>query len=116
MRFVSGPHIRGKYIYWFRSRSRFNVKFFSQFDIVMNALDNTAARSHVNRMCLAAGVPLIESGSSGYLGNCKAILKVSGVKCVLAKDRFSHTAFFDKQCGEMSSCAESSGAPVHSLS
>jgi len=34
----------------------------------MNALDNRAARSHVNRICLAAKVPLIESGSAGYLG------------------------------------------------
>ncbi|XP_055335266.1 SUMO-activating enzyme subunit 2-like [Paramacrobiotus metropolitanus] len=56
-------------------KPRFNVKFFSQFDIVMNALDNVTARSHVNRMCLAANVPLIESGSSGYLGNCRVIIK-----------------------------------------
>lgn len=34
----------------------------------MNALDNRAARNHVNRMCLAADVPLVESGSAGYLG------------------------------------------------
>ena len=34
----------------------------------MNALDNRIARNHVNRLCLAAGVPLIESGSSGYTG------------------------------------------------
>ncbi|OQV22415.1 SUMO-activating enzyme subunit 2 [Hypsibius exemplaris] len=56
-------------------QAKFNVKFFSQFDLVLNALDNAAARSHVNRMCLAADRPLIESGSSGYLGNCKAIFK-----------------------------------------
>ena len=29
----------------------------------MNALDNLAARTHVNRMCLAANVPLVESGT-----------------------------------------------------
>lgn len=28
-----------------------------------------AARNHINRLCLAARVPLIESGSSGYLGH-----------------------------------------------
>ena len=26
------------------------------------------ARNHVNRMCLAADVPLVESGTAGYLG------------------------------------------------
>lgn len=34
----------------------------------MNALDNVAARRHVNGMCLAASIPLIESGTAGYLG------------------------------------------------
>ena len=41
----------------------------------MNALDNKAARSHVNRLCLAADVPLIESGSAGYLGQVTLIKK-----------------------------------------
>lgn len=36
--------------------------------MVMNALDNRAARNHVNRVCLAADIPLIESGTAGYLG------------------------------------------------
>ncbi|KAH6938824.1 hypothetical protein HPB50_013162 [Hyalomma asiaticum] len=49
--------------------------FFKRFDIVMNALDNRCARSHVNRMCLAAKVPLIESGSAGYLGQVTPIYK-----------------------------------------
>ena len=26
------------------------------------------ARRHVNRLCLAAGVPLVESGTAGFLG------------------------------------------------
>lgn len=39
----------------------------------MNALDNLAARRHVNRVCLAAGVPLIESGTAGYLGQVQVI-------------------------------------------
>jgi len=41
----------------------------------MNALDNRAARNHVNRMCLAADVPLIESGTAGYLGQVTLIKK-----------------------------------------
>ncbi|MGH0115206.1 UNVERIFIED_CONTAM: hypothetical protein FKN15_070726 [Acipenser sinensis] len=36
----------------------YNVEFFRNFMLVMNALDNRAARNHVNRMCLAADIPL----------------------------------------------------------
>jgi len=54
---------------------QFNIKWFKSFDIVMNALDNLDARRHVNTMCLAANVPLIESGTSGYLGQATVIEK-----------------------------------------
>lgn len=53
----------------------YNVSFFKQFSLVMNALDNKKARNHVNRLCLAAGVTLIESGSAGYLGQVTVIRK-----------------------------------------
>ena len=53
----------------------YNVDFFRQFTMVVNALDNRQARTHVNRMCLAADVPLIESGSEGYLGQTFVIKK-----------------------------------------
>ena len=46
----------------------FNVDFFKQFNVVLNGLDNLDARRHVNRLCLAAEVPLIESGTTGFLG------------------------------------------------
>ena len=49
-------------------KPEFGVPFVSKFDVVMNALDNLAARRHVNRLCLAAKKPLIESGTTGYLG------------------------------------------------
>ncbi|KAJ6164749.1 hypothetical protein N7470_003421, partial [Penicillium chermesinum] len=55
--------------------SRFNVAWFSKFDIVFNALDNLAARRHVNHMCLAANVPLIESGTTGFNGQVQVIEK-----------------------------------------
>lgn len=59
----------------------------------MNALDNMGeltlpltemdraderkdARRHVNRLCQAAGVPLIESGTAGYLGQVTPMIKV----------------------------------------
>ncbi|KAJ8303465.1 hypothetical protein KUTeg_019861 [Tegillarca granosa] len=53
----------------------YGVDFFQKFKVVMNALDNRAARNHVNRMCLAADIPLIESGTAGYLGQVTVIKK-----------------------------------------
>lgn len=55
--------------------TEYDVEFFRRFTLVMNALDNRAARNHVNRMCLAADVPLIESGTAGYLGQVTVIKK-----------------------------------------
>ncbi|KAI1718604.1 thiF family domain-containing protein [Ditylenchus destructor] len=54
---------------------KFGVSFFQQFAIVLSALDNKGARSHVNRLCLVSGVPLVESGSAGYLGQVSVIVK-----------------------------------------
>ncbi|VDM42807.1 unnamed protein product [Toxocara canis] len=54
---------------------RYNVDFFQQFTVVLSALDNQAARNHINRLCLAARVPLIDSGTSGYLGQVSVILR-----------------------------------------
>ena len=52
--------------------SRFDKAFFGGFALVLNGLDNVEARRHVNRLCLSAGVPLIESGTEGYLGQVRA--------------------------------------------
>ncbi|KAL5521190.1 hypothetical protein ACEPAG_9113 [Sanghuangporus baumii] len=54
---------------------QFDVAWFRGFDIVLNALDNLDARRHVNKLCLAAGVPLVESGTAGYFGQVQPILK-----------------------------------------
>lgn len=53
----------------------FDVSFFRRFDVVLNGLDNLDARRHVNRMCLAAQVPLVESGTAGYLGQVSVHIK-----------------------------------------
>ena len=55
--------------------SQYDVDFFEGFDVVFNALDNLSARRHVNQMCLAANVPLIESGTTGFNGQVQAIKK-----------------------------------------
>jgi len=61
--------------------SQFNVNWFEGFDVVFNALDNLDARRYVNRMCLAANVPLIESGTTGFNGQVQVIKKVSVMRC-----------------------------------
>lgn len=53
----------------------FNKEWYKSFDIVFNALDNLEARRHVNKMCLAADIPLIESGTTGFFGQVQAIKK-----------------------------------------
>lgn len=53
---------------------QFNVEFFKQFNVVLNGLDNLDARRHVNRLRLAAGVPLVESGTTGFLGQVNLFL------------------------------------------
>jgi len=53
----------------------YGVNFYKKFDLCLNALDNRAARNHVNRMCLASNLPLVESGTAGYLGQVTVIMK-----------------------------------------
>eukprot|EP00932_Pfiesteria_piscicida_P016896 SRR837773.380.p2 GENE.SRR837773.380~~SRR837773.380.p2 ORF type:complete len:592 (+),score=288.67 SRR837773.380:53-1777(+) len=55
--------------------AKFGIEFVSQFDVVVNALDNLEARRHVNRLCLAAEKPLLEAGSTGHLGQVTVIRK-----------------------------------------
>jgi ubiquitin-like 1-activating enzyme E1 B len=73
---------------------QYDVEWFKRFDIVLNALDNLGepvvscstkhtlsllvldARRHVNKMCMAGEVPLVESGTAGYLGQVQPLLKV----------------------------------------
>ncbi|KAH8677954.1 ThiF family protein [Xylariales sp. PMI_506] len=54
---------------------QFDVDWFRDFKLVFNALDNLDARRHVNKMCLAANVPLIESGTTGFNGQVQVIKK-----------------------------------------
>jgi len=54
---------------------QFHVDWFKGFTLVFNALDNLEARRHVNKMCLAADIPLIESGTTGFNGQVQVIKK-----------------------------------------
>lgn len=38
---------------------------------MLNGLDNLDARRHVNRLCVAAGTPLVESGTAGHKGQVR---------------------------------------------
>ncbi|KAJ5178550.1 Molybdenum cofactor biosynthesis MoeB [Penicillium coprophilum] len=55
--------------------AQFNISWFESFNVAFNALDNIAARRHVNKMCLVANVPLIESGTTGFNGQVQVIQK-----------------------------------------
>lgn len=64
-----------------KDSERFGLSFFQTFDVVLNALDNVDARRHVNRLCLASNVPLVEAGTTGYLGQVTVIAKDANVEC-----------------------------------
>lgn len=53
----------------------FDHTFIATFDVVLSALDNIDARRYLNRICLSAGKPLIEAGSTGYIGQSRVIIK-----------------------------------------
>ncbi|PBK83910.1 hypothetical protein ARMGADRAFT_1018827 [Armillaria gallica] len=55
--------------------TQYDIEWFQSFDLVLNALDNLDARRHVNKMCMAANVPLVESGTAGYLGQVQPLVK-----------------------------------------
>ncbi|XP_058447199.1 SUMO-activating enzyme subunit 2 [Malaya genurostris] len=67
------PNVKIKAYHDSITTTNYGVSFFQQFQLVLNALDNRAARNHVNRLCLTADVPLIESGTAGYNGQVELI-------------------------------------------
>ncbi|KAL8680714.1 MAG: hypothetical protein Q9186_003112 [Xanthomendoza sp. 1 TL-2023] len=69
------PHVKLEAYHANIKDPQFNIDWFSSFDLVFNALDNIDARRHVNKMCLAANVPLIESGTTGFNGQVQVIVK-----------------------------------------
>lgn len=55
--------------------AQFRSEFFKSFDIIFNALDNIEARKHVSRVCIALNKPLIDGGSTGFIGTTVSIIK-----------------------------------------
>ena len=52
----------------------YNESFFKQQTIVTNALDNVAARLYIDGKCVAARVPLIDSGTLGPKGHVQIVI------------------------------------------
>jgi len=48
---------------------KFGVPFMAKFDVVINALDNLAARQYVAETSRLSGVPLIDAGTAGLRGS-----------------------------------------------
>lgn len=57
-----------------KNLKKFPLQWWSKFDIVLSALDNADARSHVNGMCQAIGKTVVESGTAGFLGQTSVIV------------------------------------------
>ncbi|KAI7852848.1 hypothetical protein BDC45DRAFT_545812 [Circinella umbellata] len=86
----------------------FSVTWFSQFTIVFNALDNLEARRHVNEMCLAANVPLVESGTTGYLGQAY-VIKKDVTECFVCEPKPTPTTF------PVCTIRSTPSAPIHCI-
>ena len=51
----------------------FPLSWFGQFRAILNGLDNLEARRHVNGMAVLNGIPIIETGTAGMLGQSRLI-------------------------------------------
>ena len=56
------------YIGNIKDDSQFGTKFYSNFDLILNALDNNDARYYINSICIKLNIPMINSGSEGIYG------------------------------------------------
>lgn len=71
---------------------QFDAAYYASFDVVLSALDNLETRRWVNRMCVMARVPLIESGTAGFLGQVQPI-RPSYTECYDCTEHPTPTTF-----------------------
>ncbi|KAI9249534.1 hypothetical protein BY458DRAFT_525497 [Sporodiniella umbellata] len=88
--------------------SQFDIQWYKQFTVVLNALDNLEARRHVNAMCLAADIPLIESGTQGYLGQAY-VIKKDQVECFDCQPKPTPTTY------PVCTIRSTPSAPIHCI-
>ena len=74
-----------------KDTERFDSSYFGSFDIILNALDNTEARRHVNRICLSLKKSFVESGTQGFLGQVLPILPNNGTACWECRPKEANT-------------------------
>ena len=56
------------YIGNIKDEEKFGTKFYSNFDLILNGLDNNDARYYINSVCVKLNIPFINSGSEGIYG------------------------------------------------
>jgi ubiquitin-like 1-activating enzyme E1 B len=74
------PHVKIESYHANIMDSQFDAAWFKSFGIVFNALDNMDARRYVNEKCISLGVPLVESGTTGFAGQ-SAVIKKGVTEC-----------------------------------
>ena len=50
------------------------ISFFSQFSLLIMALDNVEARNYVNKVGVRLAIPIIDAGTLAYKGNVTTII------------------------------------------
>jgi ubiquitin-like 1-activating enzyme E1 B len=105
--------------------SMFDHDFFKEFDIILNALDNIDARTYINKICVDYNIPLVNSGTEGYVGvvschvkgisscyNCipRSNNKKYPVCSIRGKpEKIEHCVAWAKELFELIYCQDSSG-------
>jgi ubiquitin-activating enzyme E1 len=56
------------------SEDIYDYDFYTNQDIITNALDNVKARTYVDNKCVENGLPLLESGTLGVKGNVQVVV------------------------------------------